>query len=44
MNFEGNEQRYDANINGAIISNKAVYEEVLNCIKKYSKRKKFEEK
>ena len=31
----GNEQRYDQSINGAIISNKVVYSEVLETIKKY---------
>lgn len=31
----GNEQRYDGNINGAIVSNKVNYDEVLNTIKKY---------
>lgn len=36
--FNGNEQRYDKDINGAIISNKVVYEEALELIKKYSKR------
>ena len=29
----GNEQRYDGDLNGAIVSNKEVYEEVLNLIK-----------
>ena len=33
----GNEQRYDKDIKGAIISNKVVYDEVLNTIKKYLK-------
>ena len=31
----GNEQRYDMSINGAIISNKVVHEEVVKVIKKY---------
>jgi fructose-1,6-bisphosphatase/inositol monophosphatase family enzyme len=31
----GNEQRYDKNINGAIISNGVVHDEVINTIKKY---------
>lgn len=35
--FFGNEQRYDKDINGAIISNGIVHEEVLNCINKYIK-------
>lgn len=36
--FNGNDQRYDQDINGAIISNKVVYDEVLEAVKKYSKR------
>lgn len=31
----GNEQRYDEDINGAVISNKAVHEEIINTISKY---------
>lgn len=31
----GNEQRYDENINGAVISNKKVHNEVIQTIKKY---------
>ena len=31
----GNEQRYDESINGAIISNKKVHDEVTKTIKKY---------
>ena len=31
----GNEQRYDQSINGAIISNGKVHDEVLETIKKY---------
>lgn len=31
----GNPQRYDGSINGAIVSNKVNYDEVLNIIKKY---------
>ena len=31
----GNEQRYDQSINGAIISNGKVHDEVVNVIKKY---------
>lgn len=34
----GNEQRYDKDINGAIISNGVVHDEILNCINKYLKR------
>lgn len=34
-NFFGNEQRYDENIRGAIISNGVVHQEVVNTIKKY---------
>ena len=33
--FSGKEQRYDRDINGAIISNKVVHNKVLNTIKKY---------
>ena len=33
--FFGNEQRYDKNINGAIISNSKVHDEVIEVIKKY---------
>ena len=36
----GNEQRYDQDINGAIISNKVVYAEVLDKINKYLENKK----
>ena len=39
MNFDGKEQRYDTNINGAIISSKTVYEEVLSAVKKYARLK-----
>lgn len=38
--FFGNEQRYDESINGAIISNGKVHEEVLETIKKYCKNKR----
>lgn len=34
----GNEQRYDKDINGAIISNGVVHNEVLNCMNKYLKK------
>lgn len=34
-NFFGNEQRYDESINGAIISNGIVHQEVVNILKKY---------
>lgn len=36
----GNNQRYDSDINGAIISNQVVYDEVLSSIKKHLKNKK----
>ena len=39
----GNNQRYDKDINGAIISNKMVYEETLKVIKKFLENKKFTE-
>lgn len=35
----GNEQRYDQSINGAIVSNKVNYENLLGYIKKYTKNK-----
>lgn len=38
--FFGDEQRYDESINGAIISNGEVHEEVLETIKKYCKNKR----
>ena len=38
--FEGNEQRYDKDINGAIISNKVVYDKVLDAINKFAFKKK----
>lgn len=31
----GNEQRYDKSINGAVISNKKVHDEVVKTIKEY---------
>ncbi len=34
-NFFGNEQRYDESINGAVISNGVVHQEVLDTLKKY---------
>lgn len=37
----GNEQRYDQDINGAIMSNKVVYHKVLETIKKYCTNKKI---
>ncbi len=36
--FFGNEQRYDKDINGAIISNGKVHDEVISVIKKYLKQ------
>lgn len=36
----GNEQRYDESINGAVISNGLVHDEVIKTIKKYLKNKK----
>ncbi len=36
----GNDQRYDQEINGAVISNNVIHEEVLSVIKKYLKNKK----
>ena len=37
----GNEQRYDKSINGAVISNGNIHNEVINIIKKYLKDKKI---
>lgn len=37
----GNEQRYDEDINGSIISNGLVHKEVLKCVNKYIKNKKY---
>lgn len=37
--FEGNEQRYDKDINGAIIANKVVYDKVLDAINKFVSKK-----
>ena len=37
--FDGNEQRYDKDINGAIIANKAVYDKVLETIKSLAYKK-----
>ena len=37
--FNGNEQRYDRDINGAIISNKVVYNKILKAIKEFSCKK-----
>lgn len=34
----GNDQKYDSDINGAIISNRKVHNEVINTIKKYLKK------
>ena len=34
-NFEGKEQRYDRDINGAIVANKVVFDKVLDALKKY---------
>lgn len=36
--FFGNEQRYDQDINGAVISNRKVHEEIVETIKKYCKK------
>lgn len=36
--FFGNEQRYDQDINGAVISNGKVHEEILETIKKYCEK------
>ena len=36
----GNEQRYDENINGAILSNKTVFPEVINIINKHLENKR----
>lgn len=33
--FSGNEQRYDRDINGAIVANSVVYDKVLDTLKKY---------
>ena len=41
-NLFGNEQRYDKSINGAIISNKIVHDEVVKTIKKYLEDKSYE--
>ena len=38
----GKEQRYDKSINGAVISNGIVHDEVINTIKKYVKEKNKE--
>ncbi|MBO5476630.1 MAG: inositol monophosphatase [Clostridia bacterium] len=38
--FFGNEQRYDEDINGAVISNGELHDEVISIIKKYVKNKK----
>lgn len=40
-NFYGEEQRYDEDIKGAIVSNKVVYEEVKNVLKEYCLDKKY---
>ena len=37
----GNEQRYDEDINGAVISNGKVHNEVIETIKKYLVDKKY---
>ena len=37
--FDGNEQRYDKDINGAIIANKVVYDKVLETIKSLAYKK-----
>ena len=36
----GNEQRYDESINGAVISNGKVHDEIIETIKKYLNNKK----
>ena len=36
--FDGNHQRYDRSINGAIVSNKVVYNEVLELVKSKAER------
>ena len=41
-NLFGNEQRYDTSINGAIISNNKVHNEVIDIIKKYLKDKQLQ--
>lgn len=38
-NLFGNEQRYDKSINGAVISNNKVHDEVIATIKKYLEEK-----
>jgi len=38
--FFGDEQRYDESINGAVITNGIVHEEILNCIKKFNENHK----
>ena len=38
MDFDGNHQRYDRSINGAIVSNKVVYNEVLELVKSKAER------
>ena len=35
MDLFGNEQRYDKSINGAIISNGKLHDEIVDIIKKY---------
>ena len=37
--FNGEEQRYDCDINGAIISNKVVNKKLLETIKNYAKKR-----
>lgn len=36
--FNGNDQRYDGDLNGAIICNKTIYKDVLNILNNYLKR------
>ena len=38
-NLFGEEQRYDESINGAVISNSKVHNEIINIIKNYIKKK-----
>lgn len=38
--FFGNEQRYDTDLNGAVISNGKLHDEVIDTIKKYCKNKR----
>ena len=40
--FFGNEQRYDKDINGAIISNEIVHEEVVKIIKEKAEKRNIE--